>query len=314
MLELAYRLVVAGMLMLTLSGCAAEFLDVGALGAEDAAGLEIAGGRGLTATSGELSTLRRIGVEPESAFARSFLATRSFADAQMTSLVEIEERALTELTAGQRVYVAIEDASHTEAGWLRKEGRSTVYFNDGTQDLLRSERNGDTITHTSARNGSATPIARTKIARDGSRLEYSVWIPEKQAYASVAYGVVSKSARTIDLFTEFHERLGTLKYSLITRLKPANLPRPTIPGGVDLNPAETLALVAQFSADATIPQDGKCVNESARLTSDCRTRVRSTLVIEHPPLRYTVIPYGSADGPIPTKSTIDHRFSQIPEE
>jgi hypothetical protein len=226
-----------------------------------ATSLDIGGSSTLPATEAELFSLRNIEPNLRPAAVRGLVLARSLSDVQLNSLLAIDARAFGELRVGQRIYAAIQDGSRAEAGWLRKVDSSTVHFNDGQMDLVRSEISGNFIDHYSLRLGRPTPLARTIIQNSGKRLVYQAWLPETNAYITVGYGDVSPTGLAIDIYSIDNRFLGKLRYSSIGRSTTARLPQPTISNGV-LATASTAVLLAQFE-----PASGGLLNDKCMRTA-----------------------------------------------
>lgn len=287
----------------------------GSIGANSAAAISGVTGLEVALTKPEISFLRTVGVNPASAAAGEFVLGRALTESHLTSLLIQREGAyLARTPTGSRVYASIRDGHNVEAGWLRKVDQRTVVFNDGTRDLLLTQRDGNLLSHFSVRGGGTHPLSQTRLLDGGKRFQYWTWSPTHGRFVYTGYGLqVPGHPGALRVYSPEHRLAGTLLTESIRLAAPGSLPRATIVAALAIGAAAVPSLEAQFEqAPPTNPDALSCDQSSnpwsrARANDPevvtCRRVIQLLLADDGERLQFSVTPVeGAVAGRTPSRS------------
>ncbi len=293
-------------------GTARGGVGAGSPGAGD--GAAAASARAGRLTNAEISFLRSTGVDPASAAAADLILGRSLTESHLTSLLFQREAAyLSRMPSGTRLYASLREGNSVEAGWLRKVDERTVVFNDGTRDLLLTQRDRNVLTHSSLRDGVRQPLAQTKILNDGQRFEYWTWSPSHGRYVYTGYGLpIPSQPGALRVYSTDHQFAGTLFSNSIRSVEPTVLPRATIISAITVGAVAVAALDARFERAPPMAPDGKPCNQGDDIWSrsaatgpeviECRRVTQLLLEADGERLQFRLTPVeGGLPGSSPTR-------------
>lgn len=216
----------------------------GVVAMDEAAVSRIALRQQIAATPQEISMARAAGLDHLTPTGQVFLRQLTAVDSQMSTLVLADET-FAGMKAGQRVFTSVTSGAHTRTGWVRKLDNSTIVFNDGVRDLMRSEAKGAEVLHYSLRSGRPELLGRT--LKSGEGLSFDTWDSEMRRYVTSGYARKGLNSAWEFYYVDGH-KTGTLFANPIALTDASQLPASSIVVPSAIGAGAVMALGSRFVA------------------------------------------------------------------